>query len=172
VLAAVVYTGLAGFHTSPTLTYDLDPPPLGHDYAYHPAYAGYPHGDPNQPPPAYGPWPEGAQLGSGAWSEGAQAGAGPWPEGGRPGTAGNDQVPVGPSVNGQPHEPPAPARLDLTKPAPGTAADTSAAGVAAAGESAVPPSTRADGTAAAGPAAEAGSAQPAADPSHEDWRSP
>ncbi|GAB3858827.1 DUF2567 domain-containing protein [Dactylosporangium cerinum] len=27
VLAAVVYTGLAGFHTSPTLTYDLDPRP-------------------------------------------------------------------------------------------------------------------------------------------------
>ncbi|MFC5000064.1 DUF2567 domain-containing protein [Dactylosporangium cerinum] len=182
VLAAVVYTGLAGFHTSPTLTYDLDPPPLGHDYAYHPAYAGYPYGDPNQSPPVYGPWPEGAQPGSGPWPEGVQPGPGPWPEGAlpgswpgggqpgagswpegdRPGPAGDDQVPVGPPVNGQPHEHPAPARLDLTKPAPGTSA---------AGEPAGPPSTHSDGT-AAGSATADGSARPAADPSREDWRSP
>ena len=205
VLAAVVYTGLAGFHTSPTLTYDSDPMLPGYDYAYHPVYAGYPYGDPNQPPPAYGqpapgPWPAGAQPGSGPWPENAQPGSGPWPEGAQPGVgtwaegglsgsgpAGSDQVAGGPPVNGQPHEHPAPARLDLHKPAPGASATATpgadqrdlhgpSSGSPAAGEPAGPPSTHAEGAAPTGhtpgdPACDRSGPAPT-HPSHEEWRAP
>lgn len=46
-VAAAVYTGLAGFHASPTLTHAPDPTdnPAG-DYAYQPAYAQLAYGQP------------------------------------------------------------------------------------------------------------------------------
>ncbi len=149
VVAAVVYTGLAGFHASPTLTYDPDP--LLPDYAYHPAYAGYAFGDPQQQPgygpqqPGYGPPPADGQPG--AWS---------WPEGGPPayGPAGSDQAPGGPPVNGEPREHPAQALVDLRKRDAGAGGASAAAGEPAGAEP------------------DAAGARSDADPAPGEWRTP
>ncbi|WP_327009180.1 DUF2567 domain-containing protein [Dactylosporangium sp. NBC_01737] len=193
ILAAVVYTGLAGFHASPTLTYDSDPALPGDPY--HPAYAGYPYGAPNQPPaygqPGYapppgdgdpgpgpwqpgtgqhgsGPWHGGGQPGPGPWPGVGQLGSGPWPEGGPAayGPSGGDQAPTGPPVNGQP----ASGLLDLRKQ---DHASTQGAPDAPGGSAA---STPAGAAPAAGPAhPQPGSADPAhlpPDPAREDWQAP
>jgi hypothetical protein len=197
IFVAVVYTGLAGFHASPTLTYDLEPTPLG-DPAYHAAYAGYPYGDPNQSSPAYGPAGHGAAgygpagygaPGAAAWPEGGQPGAGPWPEGGPSGYgppaegqagpwSGAGALTPGPLTSGLsggeqvPGGPaadgqPAPGRLDLHKHAPGASAS---------GGFSVAPQAAADGPGAAGSAhPEPGSsapARPASDAAREDWQAP
>lgn len=128
IVVAVVYTGLAGFHASPTLTYDPDPT-LPFDAAYHPAYAGYPYGDPSQQPPAYGPaapgpWPAEGQPGTGPWPA---PGGGSWPapgEGSWPAPGGGSwPAPGGGPVNGQPFEQPVPGLVDLRKPGSGPAAE-------------------------------------------------
>ncbi|MEV4137935.1 DUF2567 domain-containing protein [Dactylosporangium sp. NPDC049742] len=173
-VAAVVYTCLAGFHTSPTLTHDPDPDVptgdpyyIGHPdgagpYAAHPdgvgPYAGHPDNggpyagpahpvfgslDPARPGPVYPgpaaqpgfdqpaqPWPAPAHPGysdpghgqpptgasfSQPTAEGqSPAGPPPWPA---PPTG--TQSGTGTAGGHQPHDDPAPGRLDLRKPASG-----------------------------------------------------
>ncbi|MEV0130017.1 DUF2567 domain-containing protein [Dactylosporangium sp. NPDC050688] len=144
IAAAVVYTGLAGFHASPTLTYDPDPM-LPFDPAYQPVYAGYPYGDPSQQPaygPAAGPWPAEGQPGAGPWP-----GSGSWPEAGPAG---------GGPVNGQRFEQPGPGLVDLSKPGSSPSAEAG-------------PVTHEAGAAPEG----SGPARPAPPPpAPEEWRAP
>ncbi|MEU7872717.1 hypothetical protein [Dactylosporangium sp. NPDC049140] len=119
--AAAVYTGMAGFHVSPTLRYDNippeylspPPPPVGYPGPYPPAASPYPpHPEQPQFPASPSPFPPGAVqegpfapgLGQAAQFPPGPAQAAPFP----PATATQDQ-PAGWHDPGAAPPPPAPA---------------------------------------------------------------
>lgn len=189
VAAAVTYTCLAGFHASPTLTYDPDPasPADGYDPAYQygdPAQGyGQPgYGQQGYGPPGYGQPGEGqpgyGQPGSdqpGGGQPGGQPGYGLPPTGG---WSASEQQPGGWPAAGQPvldqpvldqpgldqfeHGPPdpAPGRLDLHKASSSEPVGDALQDTPPVGDS--------------GASSPAGSdtVRPAPDPAREDWRGP